>query len=63
MYIMVSTALAVSIGFIGFCCAAAAIARRIASRAVKPGLVQDLLYEAIATAELCACCFELCISE
>lgn len=60
---MVSTALAVSIGFIGTCCATAAIARRIASRAVQPGLIQDLFYEAIATAELCACCFELCISE
>lgn len=60
---MVSTALAVSIGFIGACCASAAIARRIASRAVKPGLAQQLIYEAIAAAELCACCFELIISE
>lgn len=60
---MVSSALAVSIGFIGACCALAAIARRIAGRSVKPGLVQELIYEAIAAAELCACCFELCISE
>lgn len=60
---MVNTALAVSLGFMGTCCASAIVARRIASRAIKTGLAQELVYEAIAAAELCACCFELCISE
>lgn len=60
---MMSTALAISLGWMGACCAAAAIARRIVSRTREPGLVQSLLYEAIAAAELCACCFELIIGE
>lgn len=60
---MLNTALAVSIGFIGACCILAAISRRIVSRKIKPGLIQDLLYEGIASAELCACCFELIIGK
>lgn len=60
---MVNTALAISTGFIGVCCLIAAIGRGIVSRLVKPGLVQELYYEAISTAELCACCFELIIGK
>lgn len=60
---MMSTALAISLGWMGACCTAAAIARRIISRRTQPGLIQNLLYEAIASAELCACCFELIIGK
>lgn len=58
-----NTALAISAGFIGFCCLLAAIARIIVSRTIQSCLVKELLYEAIAAAELCACCFELIIGE
>lgn len=58
-----NTQLAISCGFIGFCCLLAAIARIIVSRTVNSCLVKELLYEAIAAAELCACCFELIIGE
>ncbi|XP_055304880.1 aquaporin-11 isoform X1 [Sitodiplosis mosellana] len=56
-----NTALAISASFIGLCCLLAAIARIVVSRTVKSCLVKELLYEAIAAAELCSCCFELII--
>lgn len=58
-----NSALAISTGFIGLCCLLAAIARMIVSRKVQSCLVKELLFEAIAAAELCACCFELIIGE
>lgn len=58
-----NTALAISAIFIGSCCLLAAIARIVVSRTVKSCLVKELLYEAIAAAELCSCCFELIIGE
>lgn len=61
--IMSTAALVVSTAFIGCVAAAACAARRTIGRLVKPGLVQELFYEAVAAAELCACCFELIISE
>lgn len=61
--IEMNTALAISAGFIGFCCLLAAIARIFVSRTIQSCLVKELLYEAIAAAELCSCCFELIIGE
>lgn len=58
-----NTALVISACFIGFCCFLAVIARIIVSRTTQSSLVKELLYEAIAAAELCACCFELIIGE
>lgn len=58
-----NTALAISCGFMGLCCLLAAFARIIVSRTVKSALAKELLDEAIAAAELCACCFELIIGE
>lgn len=60
---MSATALAVSTAFIALCSAMGCVGRRLAGRMIKPGLVQELFFEAIAAAELCACCFELIISE
>lgn len=60
---MSTAALVVSTAFIGGCATAACAARRAIGRLVKPGLVQELFCEAVAAAELCACCFELIISE
>uniref|UniRef100_A0A1B0D2Q3 Uncharacterized protein n=1 Tax=Phlebotomus papatasi TaxID=29031 RepID=A0A1B0D2Q3_PHLPP len=45
----------------GLSCALAQTARKLSGRVVKEGLVQELFLEAIAAAELCACCFELII--
>lgn len=59
---MSTSALVVSTGFVGAWAMAACLARRYIRRLVKPGLVQDLFFEAVAAAELCACCFELIIS-
>lgn len=59
--IEMNTSLAISCGFMGLCCLVAAFARIIVSRTVNSALVKELLYEAIAAAELCACCFELII--
>lgn len=59
---MSTAALCVSTGFIAAVAAAACAGRRYIGRLVKPGLVQELFYEAVAAAELCACCFELIIS-
>lgn len=58
---MALPALAVSTAFIGLVCIAACIARKFAKKLAREGLVQELLLEAIAAAELCACCFELII--
>lgn len=55
--------LAISVGFMSLCCLFAAIARIIVSRTVNSPLIKELLYEAIAAAELCACCFELIIGK
>lgn len=61
IYSIMSPALIISSGFICFCCMLAAIARFIVPRTIKSTLIQELLYEAIAAAELCSCCFELII--
>ncbi|XP_017838015.1 aquaporin-11 [Drosophila busckii] len=56
------TSLGVSAGFILGCCITAQIARRVSRRLLKTdGIVPVLMNEAIAAAELCACCFELII--
>lgn len=55
--------LAISVGFMSLCCLCAAIARILVSRTVNSPLIKELLYEAIAAAELCACCFELIIGK
>lgn len=60
---MSSTALAVSTGFMALCCGLACIGRQLAEKLLKPGLVQELFFEAIASAELCAVCFELIIGK
>lgn len=56
-------ALTVSAGFIAFCCILAQLARMVVSRTIQSPLIKELMYEAIAAAELCACCFELIIGE
>lgn len=58
-----NTSLAISCGFMGLCCLLAAIARAVVSRTVNSALIKELLLEAIAAAELCACCFELIIGK
>lgn len=58
---MSGAALAVSTAFIGTCCVLAVIGRYIVQRTVKSTLLRELMNEAIASAELCACCFELII--
>ncbi|XP_017868390.1 PREDICTED: aquaporin-12 [Drosophila arizonae] len=56
------TSLGISAGFMVGCCTAAQIARRVSQRLLsQDGLVPVLMNEAIAAAELCACCFELII--
>lgn len=55
--------LGISAGFIGGISLAALIARTLVGRLVKEGLVKELVFEAIAAAELCACCFELIIGK
>lgn len=55
--------LGISTGFIGAINVAALIARTLVGRLVKEGLVKELIFEAIAAAELCACCFELIIGK
>lgn len=60
---MFPIALAVSTAFIGICSLLAHVGRSFVEKLIKPGLVQELLYEAIAAAELCACCFELIIGK
>ncbi|XP_016957806.1 aquaporin-11 [Drosophila biarmipes] len=59
---MSTAALGVSALFMVGCCAIAQIARVVTRRVVsREGLVPILINEAIAAAELCACCFELII--
>ncbi|KAM7344220.1 aquaporin isoform 2-T4 [Cochliomyia hominivorax] len=59
---MSMTALGISTAFMVGCCVAAQIARRVARNVLKDqGIVPVLVNEAIAAAELCACCFELII--
>lgn len=60
---MSGPALAVSVGFIVFCSVLAVIGRRVVAATIKSQLIKELIYEAIASAELCACCFELIIGE
>ncbi|XP_034477424.1 aquaporin-11 [Drosophila innubila] len=56
------TSLGISAGFMVGCCIAAQIARRVSRRLLsQDGIVPVLMNEAIAAAELCACCFELII--
>uniref|UniRef100_A0A182J8E1 Aquaporin n=1 Tax=Anopheles atroparvus TaxID=41427 RepID=A0A182J8E1_ANOAO len=47
--------------FIVLTCVFAIVARRLNERLSKNGLVKELIFEAIAAAELCGCCFELII--
>ncbi|XP_017465756.1 PREDICTED: aquaporin-12 [Rhagoletis zephyria] len=59
---MSMTSLGISTGFMIGYCVLAQIARRFAKRFVdREGIVPVLINEAIAAAELCACCFELII--
>ncbi|EDW79678.2 aquaporin-11 [Drosophila tropicalis] len=54
--------LGISSSFIIGCCIAAQIARRVSAKVLnRGGIVPVLINEAIAAAELCACCFELII--
>ncbi|XP_058463981.1 aquaporin-11 [Malaya genurostris] len=53
--------LAYSVGFIALTSAIASIARGLNNKLSKDGLVKELIFEAIAAAELCGCCFELII--
>lgn len=62
-FIEMNTSLTISISFMGLCCLLAAFARILVSRTVNSALIKELLYEAIAAAELCACCFELIIGK
>lgn len=55
--------LLVSTGYMGLFCGLAQLARRVNERFSRPGLVQELISEAIAAAELCSCCFELIIGK
>ncbi len=55
--------LGISTAFIGAISVAALIARTLVERRAKEGLVKELIFEAIAAAELCACCFELIIGK
>lgn len=55
--------LLISTTYMGLECALAQFARQLNGRFTRPGLVQDLISEAIAAAELCACCFELIIGK
>ncbi|GAB0092984.1 Aquaporin [Sergentomyia squamirostris] len=55
------SSLLVSTGYMGLSCALAQTARKLSNKIVSEGLVQELFFEAIAAAELCACCFELII--
>lgn len=56
--------LGISALFMVGCCAAAQIARFLSQRLVtREGIVPILINEAIAAAELCACCFELIIGK
>lgn len=50
-----------SVFFIALSSAIAAVARRLNDKLSKEGLVRELICEAIAAGELCACCFELII--
>lgn len=61
---MSMTSLGISAGFMVGCCIAAQIARRVSRRVLSEGgIVPVLMNEAIAAAELCACCFELIIGK
>jgi aquaporin rerated protein, invertebrate len=53
--------LGVSSAFIAFYCFLALIARKVIARTVSSDFVKSLIFEAIAAAELCSCCFELII--
>lgn len=55
--------LIVSTSYMGLSCALAQVGRRLNEKITQPGLVQELFNEAIAAAELCACCFELIIGK
>ena len=56
--------LSVSLFIIALTCFLASVGRRVAQRVYRSRqLVRALLLEAIATAELCACCFELIVGE
>lgn len=61
---MSMTSLGISTGFMVGCCVLAQIARRMARRFFKDdSIIPVLVNEAIAAAELCACCFELIIGK
>jgi aquaporin rerated protein, invertebrate len=58
---MTLSPLAISTAFIGFYCFLALVARKVIARTVSSDYVKSLIFEAIAAAELCSCCFELII--
>lgn len=60
---MSGAALGVSVGFMVVCSVLAVIGRRVVAASLKSQLIKELAYEAIAAAELCACCFELIIGK
>lgn len=61
---MSMTSLGISTGFMIGYCVLAQTARRLAKRFIdREGIVPVLVNEAIAAAELCACCFELIIGK
>lgn len=60
---MSTAALAVSTVFMAACCGLACVGRQLAEKLLKAGLVQELFFEAIASAEMCATCFELIIGK
>lgn len=56
--------LTVSLFVMALTCFMASVGRRVAVRRTRGRpLVRSLLLEAIATAELCGCCFELIIGK
>lgn len=56
--------LVISCSFIVLCCILAQTARKIIHRVSSiNGFVKELIFEAIAAAELCSTCFELIIGE
>lgn len=60
---MTLTALSVSAGLMVFYCLLAQLARICMPKYVRNPLHRNLFNEAIASAELCACCFELIIGK
>lgn len=58
---MAILALGISTIYIILSCLLANTARKLTQKFVNNNFVRELFHEAIAAAELCACCFELII--